>query len=90
ITCRPDEEFLEECMVPTFKPSPICVMIWAAIMRDQKGPLVVLEYPGGKGGGMNSKRYQEQVLEHVLKGFHTEMTKECGKVYFQQDNAPSH
>jgi hypothetical protein len=27
---------------------------------------VVLEYPGGKGGGMDSNRYSEQVLEGVL------------------------
>jgi hypothetical protein len=42
-------------------------------MEGRKGPLVVLEYPGGKGGGMNSTRYCEQVLEGVVKGFFEEM-----------------
>ena len=41
----------------TFKQSSIRVMVWGCIMNGQKGPLVVLEYPGGKGGGMNSSRY---------------------------------
>jgi transposase len=50
----------------------------------------VLDYPGGKGGGMNSRRYQEQVLEGVLKGFYDEMKHERGRIYFQQDGASSH
>ena len=42
-------------------------------MEGRKGPLVVLEYPGGKGGGMNSKRYCEQVLEKALGDFYDKM-----------------
>ena len=57
------EEYLDECLVPTFKQLPVHIMVWGCIMEGRKGPLVVLEYPGGKGGGMNSKRYCEQVLE---------------------------
>jgi hypothetical protein len=57
VTRRPDEEYLDECLVPTFKQSPVRVMVWACIMKGRKGPLVVLEYPGGKGGGMNTRRY---------------------------------
>jgi hypothetical protein len=43
-----------------------------------KGPLVVLKYPGGKGGGMNKKRYCEQVLlvDGATLGFYKEMAKE--------------
>ncbi|KAL4242282.1 Ribonuclease H superfamily protein [Abortiporus biennis] len=59
-------------------------------MKDKKGPLVVLEYPGGKGGGMTSKRYQEQVLDAVLKDFYTQMKETRGSILFQQDSAPSH
>jgi transposase len=58
-------------------------------MWGQKGPLVVLEYLGGKGGGMNSKRYQTQVLEGVLKEFYMQMKEKRGQIYFQQDNASS-
>lgn len=52
--------------------------------------MVVLEYPGGRGGGMTAVRYQEQVLEKVLHDFYMEMTEERGQVLFQQDGAPSH
>lgn len=59
-------------------------------MEGRKGPLLVLEYPGGKGGGMNTKRYIEQVLEGKVKDFYAEMKKTRGRIHFQQDNAPSH
>ena len=65
-------------------------MIWGSIIKGRKGPLVVLEYPSGKGGGMNSTQYQEQVLEAHLKAFYAQMAKERGSVKFQQDNAASH
>ena len=90
ITRRADEEFLDECLVPTFKQSPIRVMVWACIMEGKKGPLLVLEYPGGKGGGMNTTRYCEQVLEGVLKDFYDKAKQEHGQVQFQQDNASCH
>jgi hypothetical protein len=90
VTRRPSEELLEECLVPTFKQSSVRVMIWGCILKGRKGPLIVLEYPGGKGGGMNSKRYQDQVLEGTLKGFYAQMKEERGPIIFQQDGAPSH
>lgn len=90
VTRSSDEEYLEECLVPTFKQSSIRVMVWGCIMNGQKGPLVVLEYPGGKGGGMNSSRYREQVLDGVLRDFYDDMKKKKGHVIFQQDGAPSH
>ncbi|PPQ91969.1 hypothetical protein CVT25_004444 [Psilocybe cyanescens] len=90
ITRRADEEFLDDCLVPTFKQSPVRVMVWRCIIEGRKGPLVILEYPGGKGGGMNMDRYCEQVLEGVLVEFYKEMVKERGQVKFQQDNAPCH
>jgi hypothetical protein len=65
-------------------------MVWGCIMDGQRGPLVVLEYPGGRGRGMNSKRYQEQVLEGVLKDFYNEMKAMKGRVIFQQDGTLSH
>jgi transposase len=90
VTRRADEEFDEDCLIPTFKQSDIRVMVWGCIMKGRKGPLVVLEYPGGKGGGMNAKRYQEQVLEGKLLEFWSEMNSERHDVVFQQDGAPSH
>jgi len=65
-------------------------MVWGCIMDGRKDPLVVLEYPGGRGGGMSSARYQEQVLEKALKPFYTQMDHQRGPIAFQQDGAPSH
>lgn len=90
VTRRADEEYDEDCLVPTFKQSAVRVMVWGCIMKGRKGPLIVLEYPGGKGGGMNSVRYQEQVLDGVLRDFFAEMKSEKPQLKFQQDNAPSH
>lgn len=90
VTRRPGEELLEECLVPTFKQSSVRVMVWGCIMRGRKGPLVVLEYPGGKGGGMNSTRYREQVLDGVVKDFYAQVNTPRQRVLFQQDGAPSH
>jgi len=90
VTRRVDEVLHEDCVVPTFKQSSLRVMVWGCIMRGRKGPLVVLEYPGGKGGGMNSKRYQEQVLEAVLKDFYAKEKERKPNIRFQQDGAPSH
>ena len=89
VTRCADEVLNEDCLVPTFKQSSVRVMVWACIMKGRKGPLIVLEYPGGKGGGMNSARYKDQVLDGVLASFHAEVIGEMGKVYFQQDGAAS-
>ncbi|CAA7265669.1 unnamed protein product [Cyclocybe aegerita] len=59
VTRRPDEELLEECLVPTFKQSTVRVMVWGCIAEDWKGPLVVLEYPGGKGGERGNMTFQQ-------------------------------
>jgi hypothetical protein len=47
---RPDEPSDENCVVAKFNQSSICVMVWGCIAWGRKGPLVVLEYPGGKEG----------------------------------------
>ena len=85
-----DEVLRDECVVPTFKKSSVCVMVWGCVMKGQKGPLVALEFKGGRGGGMNSAQYWEQVLEAVLQPFYTEMKEKRGKVLFQQDSASCH
>ena len=47
VTCHADEEYNENCVIPTFKQSSVQVMVWGCIMKGRKGPLAVLEYPGG-------------------------------------------
>ena len=54
ITHHADEEYDKNCVVPKFKQSSVRVMVWGCFMEGVKGPLVVLEYPGGKGGGMDT------------------------------------
>jgi transposase len=90
VTRRPEEEYDENCVIPNFKQSSVRVMIWGCFMRGVKGPLVVLEYPGGKGGGMDTDRYISQVLEAHLSPFYHKMEKERPGIVFQQDGAPSH
>lgn len=85
-----DEADLEECYAPKFEQSSVKVMVWACIMLGCKGPLLVLDFPGGKGGGMNSERYQDQVLNGALWDFYVQKSFELGQVYFQQDNARCH
>ena len=84
------EGYDEGCLIPTFKQSSICVMVWGCIIGGKKGPLVMLEHPGGHGGGMTAKRYQEQVLEGVLRDFYQQMSEERGLVVYQEDGAPCH
>jgi transposase len=90
VTRRPNEENDENCLVPSFKQSSVRVMIWACISCGKKGPLCVLEYPGGKGGGMNTTRYISQVLDPLLKPFFQEMKHQHRSPIFQQDGAPGH
>ena len=90
VTRRPDEVVQDDCVVPSFAKSSVRVMVWGCIIQGRLGPLIVLDYPKGKGGGMNSRRYQEQVLEGHLKAFYKQMSQERGSVLFQQDGAPSH
>ena len=54
VTYCADKEYDEDCLVPMFKQSAVHVMVWGCIMKGQKGTLIVVEYLGGKGGGMNS------------------------------------
>ncbi len=90
VTRCPGEEFDDDCCVPKFSQSSVRVMVWGCIMKGRKGPLVVLEYPGGRGGGMNSARYQQQVLDGALKEFYGKISKEESGIEFQQDGAASH
>ncbi|KAL5480898.1 hypothetical protein ACEPAI_9839 [Sanghuangporus weigelae] len=65
-------------------------MVWACIAYNFKGPLIILDYPGGRGGGMTAARYQEQVLlPFLIPVFHQLRLARPG-VLFQQDNARCH
>ena len=90
VTRKADEEFHEDCLVPKFKQSNLQIMAWGCIMKGKKGPLTVLEYSGGRGGGMTAARYQKQVLEKIVHDFYMEACEERGWMLFEQDGAPLH
>lgn len=90
VTRTADEKYDEDCVIPRFTQSDLRVMVWGCIMKNDKGPLVVLEYPGGKGGGMTAQRYQDQVLDGVFYDYWLQKMEERGQVKFQQDGARSH
>lgn len=90
VTKTADEEFDEACVVPKFKQSNIWIMCWLCIMKDKKVPILILKYPGGQGGGMTAKKYQEQVLEPVVIDFYRKAFEEREFVLFEQDGAQSH
>jgi hypothetical protein len=70
ITQTADEEFDKNCLVVIFKQSSNHVTVWGCIAEGRRGPLVVLDYPRGKEGGMTAKRYQDQVLDRPLHKFY--------------------
>ena len=45
VTHWANEEYDENCVIPTFKQSSVHVMLWGCIMKGRKGLLIVLEYP---------------------------------------------
>lgn len=90
VTRRPGEVLLDDCCVPQVPQSPVRLMVWGIIMRGAKGPLVVLEYPGGRGGGMTADRYIQQVLKGPLLDFYTLQKRRRRGFRFQQDGAASH
>ena len=64
--------------------------IWVGSQTGRKGPLIVMEYPGGKGGGMNTEQYCEQVLEGALLDFCNQLKLRKQYIQFQQDGAAVH
>ncbi|CAK5262134.1 unnamed protein product [Mycena citricolor] len=93
VTRTSEEVYDQDCLVPRFKQSPIRVMVWGCIAHDWKGPLIVLEYPGGRGGGMTAERYQKQVLQKVLEDALADVKKQRGsraRIEFQQDGPSCH
>lgn len=90
VTRRPGEEFLDECCVASVPQSSVRAMVWGIVAKGVKGPLIVLEYPGGRSGGMNADRYIEQVLEGAVEPFMRKMGRHRPGFQFQQDGASAH
>lgn len=100
VTRRPGESNLPECVAPTFPTSSKqTVMVWGCIAHGKKGPLVRLDLPrsqnstlgGGHRGGLDAKRYVEQILQGPLLAFYKQMQDQTGKrMLVVEDGAPAH
>lgn len=84
-----DDKYDKNTVIPIFKQSTVYVMVWRCIMKGKKEPLVVLKYPGGKGGGMNVAQYISQVLSLHLLSFYRKIKCQQWSIQFQQDGAPA-
>jgi transposase len=102
VTRLPGEEYLPECIQPTFHSGRKSMMVWGAVANGRKGPLIRLnmspeEMEGAenpkktKGQGMNGAKYVSQVLRGPLNNFVEEMEEErgCGMLVVE-DGAPGH
>jgi hypothetical protein len=90
VTHSADEEYKDDCVILTFKQFNVRVMVWGCVTHEWKGLLVILEYPGGKGGGMTAERYREQVIEGVLEDTICDFWVKRPGIRFQQDGASCH
>ncbi|KIM85002.1 hypothetical protein PILCRDRAFT_23719, partial [Piloderma croceum F 1598] len=102
VTCRPGEEYLPECIQPTFHSGRQTLMVWGAIGTGRKGPLIRLDMAqdmengdvNGKkkqGRGLNGAKYVAQVLRGPLKEFVEELEDERGHdMLVVEDGAPGH
>lgn len=99
VTRLPGEEFLPECIAPTFRSGRQSIMVWACITHNAKGPIVRLDLVPEKttekgrktGGGLNGPRYVTQVLEGLLKDFWEQAEGVSGsEMLIVEDGGPSH
>ena len=90
LTQRFDEDLDEDYEIQSDNQPSIRVMVWTCITFDKKGPLLILERPEGRGRGMNSERYIEQVLEKPFLPFYESMKQKRRYMSLVQDNNGFH
>lgn len=99
VTRKPDEAYLPECVVPTFRSGRQSIALWGCISHGYKGPLILLELSpyvvnanGRKtGGGLTAKGYTEQVLSGPLPQFMAAMRDAKGlDMLVVEDGASAH
>ena len=91
VTRKPGEEYLEDCLVPKF-PRLTTVMVWAAIYRDLKGPLVI--WDAANWGRINGSTYIDKIIRPHLHPWYISLqqagSSNSGYIYFQHDGAAAH
>ena len=73
-----------------FPKSKTRVMVWGCIAYNAKGPLIFLDLPGGRGGGLTGPRYIEQVLGGPFLAYYRQLKHMHGKMWFEQDRVGCH
>lgn len=79
---RPDEEFHDTCIKPTFKSGRTSVGIWSYIMGKEIGPIVLLE------GRMTGQKYKDMVMEEVVWPRVRRIGRRNKKFHYMHDGAP--
>ena len=91
VTRRPGEEFLENCLVPKFHRLTM-VMIWGAIYRDMKGPLIIWDMKGW--GKITGSTYMDRIIRPHLDPWYMSLHEpskiNSGYIYFQPDSTAAH
>lgn len=99
VTRLPGEQFVHECIAPTFRSGRKTIMVWACITHNTKGPIIRIntvpektdENGKKKGGGLNGKRYVEQIISGPLKNFWLAEEEAHGPgMLVVEDGAPCH
>lgn len=89
VTRLPKEEYLEACLVPTFRKLET-IMVWGCIYGNIKGPLVFWDKVNW-GTTINGPRYCEHIIRPHLFPFWQERSRRTlDYVYLMQDGAPPH
>ena len=81
---QPAEEYLAECLTPTFKSSRTSVRVWAYIKGKELGSMVMLD------GRMNGEKYIRDVLKAEIQPALRKLTQEGHKYFYMHDGAPCH
>ncbi|RPB04671.1 hypothetical protein L873DRAFT_1665964, partial [Choiromyces venosus 120613-1] len=91
VTCRPGEEYLEDCLVPKFA-KQTTIMIWGCIYCDLKELLVIWDL--ANWGRINGTTYVNKIIHPHLHPWWTHLQHQqltnLGYIYFQHDGATAH
>ena len=87
---EPDEEYLEDCVEPTFILGFKRVKVQGAIRYRKKSKLIVIPENIEKGKKLNAETYMSEIMDKELFDFWQKAMKDCGHVIVMEDGAPCH
>lgn len=81
---RPEEEYHQDCIVPTVKHGGGSLMVWGCMAANGVGEISVCE------GRMNAPKYIDLLSENLEASFTKLCLSDHPDLIFQQDSAPCH